>query len=117
VRTTDRRGVALIEVLAASVILGIAGLAFVELVADGTRAVTRARFREVELADQDRLLVAYSLLTRQDLIQRLGHREVGPYVVAIERPEPSLFRISIGRQSTPQLDDLVTVVYREGSQE
>ncbi len=106
------RGAALLEVLAAVLILGIAGLALVELVAGGARAAAAARLRETELADQERLLTAYTLLTRTDLDQRLGRREVGPYVVEVQRPERTLYRIGIARATAPEVEDLVTVVHR-----
>ena len=108
----NRRGVALLEVLAALVILGVGGLALVELVTGGTRALADARVRETELADQDRLLTAYALLTRTELDQRLGRHDVGPYVVEVQRPERSLYRISLARQAAREVEDLVTVVYR-----
>ena len=106
------RGLALLEVLVAVVILGVAGLALVELVSGGTRAVAVARAREAELANEDRLLTAYSLLTRADLDRRLGRHEVGDYVVEIQRPELTLYRVSLGRRAASGVEDLVTVVYR-----
>ncbi|PYP63763.1 MAG: hypothetical protein DMD37_05090 [Gemmatimonadetes bacterium] len=108
----DNRGIALLEVLAAVAILGVAGIALVELVAGGTRAVATARAREQELGDEDRLLAAYTLLRREDLDRRLGDREVGPYVVNVQRPERTLYRIAIRRKEAPQVEELVTVVYR-----
>ena len=109
----DDRGVALLEVLAAVAILGVAGLALVELVAGGTRAVATARARELELGDGDRLMTAYTLLRREDLDRRLGgDRDVGPYVVNVQRPERTLYRIAIARKDAPQVENLVTVVYR-----
>ena len=109
------QGVALLEVLAAVVILGIAGLALVQLVAGGTQAVTVARERERELADEDRLLAAYTLLRREDLDLRLGDRTVGAYVVNVQRPEQSLYRIALKRVETVAVENLVTVVYRPGA--
>ena len=106
------RGVALLEVIAAVAILGIAGLGLVELVTAGTRAVAEGRARERELADEERLLAAYTLLARPDLDRRLGSREVGPYVVTVQRPERTLYRIAIGRVTAPAVEDVVTVVYR-----
>ena len=96
-------GVALLEVLAAILILSVAGLALLELVSAGTRAVTTARARERELADEERLLAAYTLLTRSDLDRRLGQREVGPYVAQVERPERMLYRIALGRRVVPDV--------------
>lgn len=107
------RGVALLEVLAAVAILTAAGLGLVALVAGGTAATTSDRTRERELADEERLLTAYTLLTRTDLDRRLGARTVGRYVVSVQRPERTLYRIAIGRSDAPLVEDLVTVVYRE----
>lgn len=107
------RGVTLLEVLAAVVILGVAGLGLVELVTGGTRAIAAAREREQELADEERLLAAWSLLTARELDQRLGWRDAGPYRVGVQRPERGLYRIAIARAHAPEVEELVTVVYRE----
>jgi len=109
------RGVALLEVLAAVVILGVAGLALVELVAGGTRAVAMTRQREQELADAERLLTAWSLLKREELDQRIGDHAVGPYVVRIQRPERGLYRLAVERSVVPGVEELMTVVYRAGA--
>jgi len=108
-------GVALLEVLAAVAILGVAGLALVELVAGGTRALGVARERERELADEERLLTAWSLLRREELDQRIGDRVVGPYVVRVQRPERDLYRLAVERTAAPGVEELVTVVYRAGA--
>ena len=105
-------GVALLEVLAAVLILSVAALGFVDLVAAGTRAVVTARARERELADEERLLAAYTLLGRGDLDRRLGRREVGRYVVEVQRPEARLYRVALARRESRDVEDLVTVVYR-----
>lgn len=106
------RGVVLLEVLVALVILTTAALALVELVDAGTRAVVEARTRERELADEQRLLSAFTLLDRTDLDRRLGRRTIGPYVADIQRPEGVLYRIALARRAAPEVEDLVTVVYR-----
>ncbi len=106
------RGVVLIEVLAATLILATAGIGLMELVAGGLRAIRAAVVREHELADEERLLTAYALLDRADLERDIGPVRVGPYVVTIERPERSLYRVALGRVETRGVEDLVTVVYR-----
>jgi hypothetical protein len=106
------RGVALLEVLAAVAILCVAGLALVELVAAGTRAVAVARDRERDLTDEERLLTAWSLLKREELDQRIGERLVGPYVVRVQRPERGLYRLAVERSVAPEVEELVTVVWR-----
>lgn len=111
------RGVALLEVLVALVILATAGVAMIELVGAGLRAEGDARRRERVLATEERLLAASTLLRREELDQRIGRREVGEFIVDIQRPERSLYRIALLQRESPQVEDLVTVVYRrEGFQ-
>lgn len=106
------RGIALLEVLAATAILAFAGLTAVELVIAETRSLAVARARETELMDEDRLLGAYTLLDRADLERRLGTSAVGPYLVEVQRSTRALFRIALRRSANPRTEDLVTVVYR-----
>jgi type II secretory pathway pseudopilin PulG len=106
------RGVALIEVLVALVILATAGIALVELVGAGLRAERDAREREGTLAAQQRVLAAFTLLKREELDQRIGRRALGEFVVDIQRPERTLYRIAVLQARSPQVEDLVTVVYR-----
>jgi prepilin-type N-terminal cleavage/methylation domain-containing protein len=107
------RGFALIEVLVALGILGIAGLALVEVAAQSLITLDRVRQVEQRLGDEDRLLSAYTLLDRRDLNARLGWRRVGPYDVVVDRLHLSLFRVSIGPANS--VPDLVTVIYRPGA--
>jgi type II secretory pathway component PulJ len=106
------RGVALLEVIAAITILGIASLSLIELVDAGTIALATARANERQLADEERLLAAYTLLARGDLDRSLGVRDVGHYRVNVQRPEPTLYRIALGLGESPEKEDLVTVVFR-----
>ena len=110
------RGFALLEVLVATAILSVAALSLAELLDAGVRAVATARTRELEQADEDRLLSAYTLLAREDLDRRLGKRALGPYVVSVQRPEPTLYRIALSRGEAPEVENLVTVVYRREPQ-
>jgi hypothetical protein len=111
---SDEHGVVLLEIMVAIVILVTAGLAMVEVVSGSLQSAERAREREGQLADQERLLTAYTLLVRSDLDRRLGSRQVGGYVVNVQRPERGLYRIAVGRIEAPAVEDLVTVVYRGG---
>ena len=111
-RAERAAGAALLEVVAALAVLSLAGLGLLELIAAHTRAQAVAVARERELWDQDRLLVAHALLQASDLDLRLGARLTGPYVVTVQRPEPELYRIAVARVESPDVEDLVTVVYR-----
>jgi hypothetical protein len=106
------RGVALLEVLVALVILATAGVGMIELGGAGLRAERDARTRERVLATQERLLGALTLLRREELDQRMGRREIGEFIVDIQRPERTLYRIALLQRESPRVEDLVTVVYR-----
>lgn len=108
----SERGVVLLEVLVAVVILATAGIGLVELVGSGLRAERDARLRESTLASEERLLSALTLLKRTELDQRVGRRQVGEFIVDVQRPERTLYRIGLLQEQSPQVEDLVTVVYR-----
>ena len=108
----NERGVVLLEVLVAVVILATAGIGLVELVGAGLRAERDARLREATLATEERLLSALTLLNRTELDQRIGRRPIGEFVVDVQRPERTLYRIALLRAQSPHVEDLVTVVYR-----
>jgi len=107
-----RRGVALLEVLVALVILTTAGVSLVGLVGAGLRWEYDARERERVLADEERLLAALTLLKRNEFDRRMGRHVVGTFVVDVQRPEPTLYRSEIEQTVSAQVEDLVTVVYR-----
>lgn len=106
------RGVALLEVLVALAILSGAGLALLELVGGGLRAERDARERERTLAVEDRVLTAFTLLKRNELDLRLGRHSIGDLITDVQRPEPTLYRIALVQMISPEVEDLVTVVYR-----
>lgn len=108
----NERGVALLEVLVALVILATAGIGLIELVGAGIRAERDARGGEATLATEERLLSALTLLRRHELDHRIGRRGLGEFVVDIQRPERTLYRIAVLQQRSPHVEDLVTVVYR-----
>ena len=58
------------------------------------------------------MLAAMTLLKREELDRRLGRHPVGEFLVDVQRPERTLYRIAIGPADAPQVEDLVTVVYR-----
>jgi type II secretory pathway pseudopilin PulG len=106
----------LLEVLVALAILGTAGVATLTALTSGLRAEREAGARERVLADEERVLAAMTLLKRGELDQRIGRHRIGEFVVDVQRPERTLFRIAIGREETPHVEELVTVVYRSAAQ-
>jgi type II secretory pathway pseudopilin PulG len=108
----NNRGVVLLEVMVAIVILATAGIALTETVGGGLRAEREARERENTLRSEERLLAALTLLNRHELDQRIGRRRIGEFIVDTQRPERTLFRIALIQEQSAQVEDLVTVVYR-----
>ena len=108
----NERGVVLLEVLVALVILTTAGIGLGELVGAGLRGERDARVREQIVATEDRLMAALTLLNGSELDQRIGRRQIGEFIVDVQRPERNLYRIALLQGRSPQAEDLVTVVYR-----
>ena len=108
----NRNGLALIEVLAALVILGSAGVSVVTYVSALGAFQERTIAREAEMARADRLLSQLSLLTAQELSQRIGVRTVDSFAVWIDRPGPDLFRIGLAPARQPEAEVLAALIVR-----
>jgi prepilin-type N-terminal cleavage/methylation domain-containing protein len=106
------RGMTLLEVMVALAILGGAGSALIAALAGGMRSEGDMRNREESVMAGDRVLAAMALLSRADLDRRLGRHVVGAFVVEVQRPDPALYRIGIADSLRPDVESLVTVVYR-----
>jgi hypothetical protein len=106
------RGVVLLEALVALTIVSAAGLGVVGVVSASARAAHELGSRERTVAAADRLLALYALLTRHDLDLRLGAHSAGAFIVSVERPERTLYRIAVAEPRAPAVELLVTVVYR-----
>jgi len=107
--------VALLEVLVALLILSLAGLAAVELVTAALHGEHEAAARERALATAERVLAAATLLTKSELDIRIGKSSVGDLLIDIRRPEQTLYRIAVLQRESPEVEELVTVVYRPES--
>lgn len=108
----NERGMTLIEVLAALVLLTTAGIALIGTLGAAVRAERQAEAEERATDGASRLLAALSLLSRADLDRRLGERTVGQFVIRVQRPEPVLYRVSLADPAAPAVELLATVVYR-----
>ncbi|MDQ3427917.1 MAG: type II secretion system GspH family protein [Gemmatimonadota bacterium] len=106
------RGIALLEAIVALALLAGAGTTLVAALSAALRSENELRRREATLLAADRVLTAMTLLTRTDLDRRLGVHPVREFEVAVQRPEPTLYRISIAEARAPEIETLVTVVYR-----
>ncbi len=105
-------GVALLEVLVSLALLGGCGLALLGLLGAGLASERDARVRELTLASEDRVLSALTLLRRTELDRRLGRHPLGEFIVDVQRPESMLYRIALVEPHAPDVEDLVTVVFR-----
>jgi type II secretory pathway pseudopilin PulG len=113
--SAGERGLGLLEVVAALAILSLAGLALLSRAVEAARATQRAALEERALAGAERLLIAHVLLGRRDLDRRLGAHEIGELVVSVQRPRRDLYRIAVSRMSSPDVEQLATVVRRAES--
>ena len=109
------RGAALLEAIVALAVLATAGTALVAALGAALRSEAELARRETTLAAADRVLTAMTLLTRNDLDQRLGSHPVGEFIVSVQRPRPELYRIAVAEAAAPEVETLVTVVYRVGA--
>jgi hypothetical protein len=108
----SERGVVLLEVIIALTLLTVSGLSMMAIIASGLESQRQVRGRDRELRAADRVLAAYALLTRGDLDLRLGRHAVGEFQLGVQRPEPTLYRVGIAPGDAPDVELLVTVLYR-----
>jgi type II secretory pathway component PulJ len=106
------RGVALLEVLLALVILSLSGLAAIALVNSAIRDQADMAAREQETRTASRVLTALTLLKSTELSQRIGRRALGEFMVNVSRPEPAFYRVALSATRAPDQELLVTVVHR-----
>lgn len=108
----SRDGVVMVEVLAAIVILALAGVSSLSFVAALSHAQERSLRRERDVRAAHELLVDLALLSGAELAQRIGLRTIEPFAVWTDRPEPELYRVGIADVDDPETELLVTLLYR-----
>jgi type II secretory pathway pseudopilin PulG len=113
VRNADQRGIALLEVLIALVLLATIAEAGIRLLLEASDQARRISAAERAIVDESRLLSAITLLSRADLEDRLGIRESGPYKVEISRVSKVIYRIRLTESSDPRWGGLETILYRK----
>lgn len=92
------RGIALLEVLAAMTILGLAGSALVRYVGESSAAAQRASVREREIERASSLLARLSLARTADIQAREGVSLHDGFEVRIQRIGPRLFHVIVRTQ-------------------
>lgn len=111
-RADGERGVTLVEVMVALVMVTVAGLATVEQLGAAIRHIRLLTLEEDRIDSAHRALSAMTLLRRAELDRRIGSHPVGEFVVAIQRPDPELYRIAVSELRMSERPLLVTVLYR-----
>jgi|GEM_PF-1829510 len=115
--TANHRGVALLEALIALTILSVAAAGALGAVAESLRSERGMIERERSMEQAHRVMKTLSLLGRGDLDLRLGQRELGEFLVEVQRPRQTLYRIALANTEAPEVELLVTVVYRPDPQQ
>lgn len=105
----SNRGTVLLEVMIALTVFAFGATASLGLLRQLDDAERRGHEAARTADDEDRLMSALTLLTAPELDQQLGQRAVGPYLVEVQRPQPSLYRIAIGDSAGLRM---ATLVYR-----
>lgn len=104
------RGMTLLEVLVALVVLGVAGMALTTASRQALYLEEGASSALAQLRRADTLLARQALLTRRALDQQLGDHPEGGLVIRTQRPRDDLFRVAVLRPDGHEL--AATVVHR-----
>jgi prepilin-type N-terminal cleavage/methylation domain-containing protein len=110
-RPAERRGVALLEVLAALAILGIAGSGLTAFAIDVGGAVHRARAEDERMRSTSAFLDKIALWERDDLDRHLGDHRQGDWRLSIARPSATLYVVRLADSSGTRTL-LSTALYR-----
>ena len=106
----DRRGWVLLEVLLATVVLGIAAASFAVMLRETATVVERGREHERSIARAERILLRYASRNGAELERSVGRWSEGGMGVRISRLAPSLFEIVVVAPGGDVL--LETALYR-----
>lgn len=108
-----RAGIALLEVLIATVVLAVAGVWAVGATVESQNAVIRLRAEDRELQRANAFFNAVALWPRADLDRHLGARDEGAWVLRVDRPLSTLYVITLTTKEGRLL--LRTALYRRES--
>ena len=93
--STSRRGVALLEILVALVMVVLTGLGFVTLVQQTMTSLQVVQRTERDTFEASSILERLSLLDRQVLAQRMGLTRVRGLEVRLARLDAGLFAVAV----------------------
>jgi len=94
-RLRCRSGVALLEVIVALTIIAICGVTATAMVHQTFSSIESARRVDHELRRANAFLALVTLWPREDLERRLGSHSQGDWVLQIDHPSPSLYRVAL----------------------
>jgi hypothetical protein len=86
---------ALLEALAAILLIGTAAVALVTLVEQSARALETARATDARLSRAARVLERATIMSRVELEARLGVTRLHGWDLAVERPVPTIFVVTV----------------------
>lgn len=112
----SRAGVALLETLIALIVMGIVGIAILEVVASATKSTRSAWLSEERIRRASQLLQGYAIMNRHQLEQRIGEQGFGALRIRVTRPRPGVFRVSAVDTLALERELLVTLLHRPGDQ-
>jgi hypothetical protein len=115
VKPYNRVGIALVEVLAAVVIVGFAGSGLAAAFSTAALSEAGMQSREAESLSMDRVMTALTLLSTEDLQGRAGMHRVGEFLATVEPLGSGLYRISVIPPSGIARHSLETLVYRSST--
>ena len=109
------KGSSLLEVMIATALLGAAGLSVIGVVKETVRQVQRAQEAGAQLARANQAMIRLVLLDREELVRRIGEHPWGEFIVSVQRPARSLYRIALRDSTAVSGTLLVTLVARPDS--
>lgn len=109
---SNRRGTVLLEALVALTLLTLSLVAGMAAMDAASRSVSLVLMREETMAQAHRVLGVYALMTEGELAQRVGTQRVARFVVAVQRPAPTLYRVAVSDTAAAGHELLTTLVSR-----
>jgi hypothetical protein len=107
----SRRGTSFIEVLLSLVLLAIAGTTLITLLGQTMHSVENLRGIEAETRAAAAELARFTVVTRSDLVARIGRNKTRGWLITIQQTTPSLFDVDIATSDTGMVL-LRTTLYR-----
>lgn len=94
-RSGQPRGAALLEVIVALAILSVAMLSAMTLVRQSMHSVERVRDADARMRAASAFMDVVSLWPREDLDRHLGDHPQGPWILHVDNPTRTLYRIAL----------------------